>query len=118
MRISDWSSDVCSSDLQRFENDGACSFFCGLSCQACGASAGAFCFECCTVGWHFELVPLESLISSQAPVLHQRPQHITHCINTRRHLLALLDFHLELVLPRQLYVTPGDRKSQRLNSSH
>src|SRR3546814_1055110 len=100
MRISDWSSDVCSSDLQRLQRDinlGATSlaFFDISRCSSKGLAVGSQSF----------VDAIDVRLSAFPAILYDTSHHTSVAISfTALNVCKELD--------------AGDRKSTRLNSSH
>src|SRR3546814_10463559 len=121
MRISDWSSDVCSSDLKRRADVGG-------EVEAHGMNLS---FRRCDVGWGLPCPRRQGLAT--AALFESERRFID--VENRFHLLAVVDRHFPeahdlthdlgvvtlrfgFVIDVADIVADTDRKSTRLNSSH
>src|SRR3546814_3225148 len=111
MRISDWSSDVCSSDLRRFCRDGSCS-----AEHRGGIARSNVIMHCSEAGIHLNksadtLIHNNALIATQGIEL-LRASTDAMIVNN------LLDGSIRAREGATYTATNKDRKSTRLNSSH
>src|SRR3546814_5087080 len=117
MRISDWSSDVCSSDLIRIAAQRA-------THQRAAAGGHAIVSDALPQGRRLEAA---RDAASQGPARHEGIVHISARREMRSELIVLVDTRAAgddesverpaLVLDEQRPGFAGDRKSTRLNSS-
>src|SRR3546814_7096477 len=103
MRISDWSSDVCSSDLCAF------SFVIALNYAAMWFPPNRF----ATLGGWAQTLGVVGGILGQAPL-----GYLVEAVGWRVAVIGLAAFGLALALATGLILRDRDRKSTRLNSSH
>src|SRR3546814_1038862 len=112
MRISDWSSDVCSSDLEQYSDDEVEAIE-RSACPTCGSCSGMFTansMNCLTEALGLSLPGNGSMLATHAD----------------RERLFLEAGHLIVDLAKRWYEQDDasalprtiDRKSTRLNSSH
>src|SRR3546814_10138135 len=112
MRISDWSSDVCSSDLSDFEtlkNQGRrVPAFAGMTNKSDLASAAKDRFACASTS--LRRTPMSST--------HDSASLDQHCIDTLRFLSVDMVQKDDSGLPALPFCAAPDRQRTRLNSSH
>src|SRR3546814_3925509 len=106
MRISDWSSDVCSSDLQRLKLAGhlASAARDGVFSAKVAKKGSLFLFDEPTTGLHFDDVA--------------RLMRAFRKLLAAGHSLLIIEHNLDVIRAADWLIDLGDRKSTRLNSSH
>src|SRR3546814_3383552 len=115
MRISDWSSDVCSSDLFLFLRDGWSTFVVALSLPISIITTFFFMGQ---FGLSLNVMSLGGLALATGLVVDDSIVVLESIAKARERGLGIIEAAFEGTREVSMAVVASDRKGTRLNSSH